>query len=325
MTTRLQTRLLNCAVSGHNPACLTTVPEQPIGPPQPDPSPSSGLRIRPLAVVVVGVLLLFFCAVLWFVIASRTIFFYPRNTPEVLFTGNSFDSLTNLPELSELATNLSVADLAFGEEQMQRMVKDRPEFARHISKEDAIWQFCVRAFTGAAIGEHIVWNNSLPDGDNYRSDNLGPYEGSPGYIQIRKNFASGENRGRPLSCEELWSCAVFELENIRNHKAYMVLYYRALDGKLSREEWIRGCTRLEYDALNRTSKDFVNLWLPLIGTRHITLHKSFWGANIPDTYQGWISLYRDPNSYPWDVYGTYYDHQVVPYVRSTKGFQRVAR
>ena len=277
-----------------------------------------------MAVVAIGVFLLFFCALLWLTVASRP-GFNPRNTPEALLGTNSFAGLANLPDLPDLATNLSAADLAFGEEQMAKMVKDRPEFTHYVSKDDPIWQFCVRAFAGEAIGEHILWNNGLPEGDPYSSDNFGPYEGRLGYIQIRNNYASGENRGQPLTCEELWSCAVFEIENIRNHKAFMALYYRALDGKLSREEWIRGCSRLEYEALRRTRKHFTKLWAPLFRTRPITVTSTCWGANIPETYEAWISYYRDPRSYPWDVFGEYYDSRVVPYVRSMKGRQKVAR
>jgi hypothetical protein len=283
------------------------------------------VRIRPLAIIVLGVLLLFFCAVLWLVIASRTVFFDPRNTPEVLLNGNSFDSLTNLPELTELTINLSAANLAFGEQQMAKMAKDRPEFTRCISKDDPVWQFCGRAFGGAAIGERVLWDNTPPVDQGYRSENLGPYQGRSGFIRIRKISDSGEDRGRPLSCEELWSCAVFEIENIRNHKAFMALFCQALAGKVSREEWVRECSRLEYSALQRTKKDFAKLWLPLVGTRSITVTKSFWGADIPETYEAWISLYRDPNDYPWDVFGAYYDNQIVPYVKKTKWRQSVAR
>jgi hypothetical protein len=104
----------------------------------------------------------------------------------------------------------------------------------------------------------------------------------------------------------------------------MALYDTALDGRLTREQWIRGCTRLEYEALKRTRNDFTKLWLPLFSTRRITISRQFWGGNIPDTYEGWISLYRDPDDYPWDVFGAYYDQKIVPYVRSTKRFRRVA-
>jgi hypothetical protein len=276
-----------------------------------------------LSVVVLGVLLLFFCALLWLTVASRPRF-NPRNAAEVLLAGKSFESLTNFPELADLTTNLFAADLAFGEEQMSKMVRDRPEFTRYVSKEDPIWQFCVRAFAGAAIGERILWDNTLPQADGYRSENLGPYQGHAGFIRIRNNSDSGDDNGRPLSCEELWSCAVFEIENIRNHKAFMVLFYQALDGKLSREEWVRG-SRLEYNALQRTKGDFTKLWLPLAGTRFMTITKSYWGADTPATYESWISPFRDPNDYPWDVFGAYYDSKIVPYLKQTRGFQSVTR
>jgi hypothetical protein len=303
---------------------MKSMPEQPIDTAAPGSLRASGVRIRPLAVVFVGVLLLVFCSLLWLSVASRSKV-DSRNTPDALLAANSLERLAILSELPELRTNLTAADLAFGEEQMARMVKDRPEFARYVSKEDTLWQFCVCAFAGEAIGEHILWDNTLPEAETYRSESLGPYKGHLGFIRIRNNYDSGEERGRSLSCEELWSCAVFEIENIRNHKAFMALYDRALDGKLSREEWIRGCSRLEYNALQRTSKDFAKLWRLLAKTRRVTITGSFWGLDIPATYEEWVSLYRDPNSYPWDVYGAYYDSKVVPYVKSRKAWQGVSR
>src|SRR5436305_13942973 len=104
------------------------MPEQPIGGTSPEPLRSSGVRLRPLAVFLTGVLLLFFCALLWLTVASRSIAsrskIDARNTPDALLAGNVFDSLTNLPQLAEPTTNLAAVDLAFGEEQIARMVKD---------------------------------------------------------------------------------------------------------------------------------------------------------------------------------------------------------
>lgn len=275
-------------------------------------------------IALVGIFLLLFCSLLWLTIASRSNV-NPRNSPDVLLGSNSFGSPANLPELSDLSTNLSSEDLKFGEEQMARMAKDRPEFARDVSKEDAIWEFCARAFAGATIGERVVWDNSPPQDKGYLSENLGPFKGRPGFIRIRQNYPSSENGGRPLNCEELWSCAVFELENMRGHKAFMALYYRALHGELSREDWIRENTRLEYGALRRTAEDYRRLWKPLTATRSVPNTRGLWGRNIPPTYEGWISLYRDPNSYPWDAFGDYYDRQIVPYVKDSKRFQGIAR
>src|SRR5882724_942113 len=248
----------------------------------------------------------------------------PRNTPEILLAASPSTNTSDLPQLSEFKTELSSADLAFGEQQVALMVKDRPALARYVSKTDAVWQFCARAFGGQAIGERIFWENSLPGGD-YQSDHQGPYEGKSGYIRIRKNYSSGGNWGQPLTCEELWSCAVFEIENIRNHKAFTALYEMALKGELSREEWIRENSRLEYGALRRTAEDYGQLWVPLEMTRSLPTTRAYWGGNCPPPFEIWISQYRDPDSYPWDVFGQYYDQQIVPYVRRNKQFQGLLR
>lgn len=186
----------------------------------------------------------------------------PRNNPERLLAAFSKSADTSF-ELPELHTNLTSADLTFGEQQVSSMVHDRPELARYVSKDSALWQFCVRAFAGEVIGERILWDNNLPAGKEYRSDHMAPYAGQSGRIRIRKNYATGPERGQALSCEELWSCAVFEIENIRNFKAFLALYYKALQGGLSREEWIRANSKLEYGALRRTAEDYRRLWQPL--------------------------------------------------------------
>jgi hypothetical protein len=245
----------------------------------------------------------------------------PRNTPENLLTNDPGMVVRNLPGLPPLKTELSPDELAFGERQVNQMVADRPALARGVSTNDALWQFCVRAFAGETIGEPILWKNAEPRGDEYQSDHQGPYRGQRGYIRIRKNCAYGSERGQPASCEQLWSCAVFEIENMRNSKAFDALFKMALRGEVSREEWTRENSRLEYEALRRTAEDYRRLWRPLVLAGRVSSTAHLWGANIPQTYESWISRYRDPNSYPWDVYARDYDRQIMPYVRSRMAFR----
>lgn len=289
---------------------------------------------------LIAALLFFFFALIWLVLVWLTSATRhtpdPRNTIENLLarnpsiraedlTGSEFSSAGTLPGLPEPKTNLSPAELAFGERQMARMVKDRPELKRYVSRTDAVWQFCVRAFAGEVIGEPIFWENSLPEGYAYLADHQDPYQGRRGNIRIRRTYPSGSESSRPLSCEELWSCAVFEIENIRNYKAFNALFEQALKGALSREDWVRENSRLEYGALRRTAEDFARLWLPLATSRRISSNSELWAVDIPTTYESWISLYRDPAGYPWNAYGRYYDRQIVPYVRSAQRSQGVHR
>jgi hypothetical protein len=217
-----------------------------------------------------------------------------------------------------LERELSAEELAFGTEQVDRMVTDRSEMARFVFKTDAVWQFCVHGFGGAVIGETILWDSTLPEDGGYESENLGPLEGRKGFIRIRKIHDFAETRGQPLSCEELWSCAVFELENLRNHPAFAALYKLALTGQLTREDWVRENSKLEYAALRRTAQDFRALWRPLARTRNLSETPELWGFDCPSTYEAWIIQYTDPNGYPWDNFARYYDQQIVPYLRSTQ-------
>lgn len=217
-----------------------------------------------------------------------------------------------------LDRELSEAEVAFGAEQVDRMVKDRPEMARSVFKTDALWQFCARCFGGGATGENILWDSALPEDKGYESENLGPFDGRKGFIRIRKIHASTETRGQPLTCEELWCCAVFELENLRNHPAFRALYQMALKGQLTREDWVRENSQLEYTALRRTARDYRALWRPLARARHLSETPSLWGVDCPSTYEAWIIQYTDPNGYPWDAFARYYDQQIVPYLRSVQ-------
>jgi hypothetical protein len=182
-----------------------------------------------------------------------------------------------------------------------------------------VWRYCVRAFAGAAAGQRVYWDGGTPDGDGYLADHRAPYGGDSGYIRVRRDYASGYEAGSPLACEQLWSCAVYELENMRGDPAFNALYDRALRGDMSREEWIRENTQLEYQAYRRTAHVYEAAWLPMARKRAIAFNGSDWGEDVPDTYEAWISAYRDPNGYPWDSWGRYYDDDIAPYVAARGG------
>jgi hypothetical protein len=238
-----------------------------------------------------------------------------RNSPDHLLSPNSKDAI-KVPAAVAPTRSLSAADLAFGKQQVERMVKDRPEMARYVRPTDPVWKYCQRAFAGEAIGQRVYWDSALPDTDETAAEHMGPVGNDPGYIRVREKYATGFQKGTPLTCEELWSSAVYELENIRGTKGFDALYKLACDGKLTREQWIRENTKLEYGACRRTAKLYRTLWLPVAKARGNPTVGTEWFADAPSTYEGWISLYTDPNGYPWNDWGRYYDDEVVPYLRS---------
>jgi hypothetical protein len=241
-----------------------------------------------------------------------------RNKPELLLAVGAAADSRRLPEIPDWKTNFSPADLAFGREQVARMVKDRPHMTDCVSETNAIYEFCVLGFAGASIGEPIVWDNTLPDDSECHAEHMRPYAGKKGFIRVRNAQGAGQLKGSPLSCEEMWACVVFELENIRSWRADDELYRLALAGELTREEWVRDSSMFEYVALRRTAADWRLLWFPLARTRHLQTTATYWGLNVPPTYEAWISAYSDPNGYPWTPFGRYYDEQVIPYLRSAR-------
>jgi hypothetical protein len=239
----------------------------------------------------------------------------PRNSPEALLSAPRSHRQFVSKSAPILKVALSAADLAFGEKQVERMVNDRPEMKRYVGKEDAVWQFCARGFAGETCGKHVNWDSGLPAG-TYRAQHRGPYRGENGAIRIREIYADGHMKGEPLPCEELWAGAIFELENIRNTLAFDDLYKRAFNRGIGREEFIRESTRLEHAALLRAAKDYVKLWKAMADDKSIPTSGHYWNTHIPADYDKWISKYNDPNGYPWDSIGKYYDEEVVPYLRS---------
>src|ERR1051326_747463 len=73
--------------------------------------------------------------------------------------------------LPEPQAHPSQEALAFGEQQVEHMVEDRPQMKQYVQKGDPIWRYCVRQFAGEALGERIAWNNDpLELAEHYDSE-----------------------------------------------------------------------------------------------------------------------------------------------------------
>lgn len=205
-------------------------------------------------------------------------------------------------------------DLLFGEQQVERMVHDRPEMARMVNSQSPVWKWCVRNFAGVSLGQRIYWNSGKPAPPDSGADHVIPFDGKPGYIRVDEMRRIGTGDAGKASCEELWAKAVFELNNMANDPAFLQIYNDALAGKLDRNRFIERNTRLEYLTELKTELVHKNLWRQ--SGSEFSGGSYYWGAYIPDTYEMWISAYTDRTSYPWIPFGSYYDEQVVPYLKS---------
>jgi hypothetical protein len=109
-----------------------------------------------------------------------------------------------------------------------------------------------------------------------------------------------------MSFEKAWIGFFFESFNIGHTGEFMKIYNKAMKSKLTREEWVRENTMVEYKAAQEFltfSDTFLEPYfrsngksLEEIETLHFAYRASF---------ESWMASPED--SYPWNYWGKYYD------------------
>jgi hypothetical protein len=204
-------------------------------------------------------------------------------------------------EIEPERTGLSQADLAFGEQQVRRMVQDCPEMSP-VKPSDPIWRYCAEAFAGRSIGERVYWEPVKPS-LTYVAEHNASESTAPPHIRVGRNDLGYAE----IQAGELWSRAAYELENIKGRKAFQTAWREGRNGNLGRDEWLRAYTKPEYLAFQRTRAVHDKYWLPTAKLRGLSTAGVSWGIHLPNTYEKWIIRYSDPESYPWNIYGKRYD------------------
>lgn len=222
------------------------------------------------------------------------------------------------------ARKITTDDLIFGMAQTDKMMADRKPMGFLVKKGDPIYNWVSRQFAGEACGEHVSWNpeEDLGKPAIYKADHCYPSRVEKAYIRIRSNNGSGNFYDE----HSLWESCIFELHNIRNFKAFDKVFHDACGGKVTKEEWLRKNTEIEYKS-NRKVKDFFyRIWVPYLSTKGIDHRRHIWDVDwTPEKYQDWIGAYTDTEGYPWDYWGTYYDTQIVPYLKAMKIYRETLR
>lgn len=210
----------------------------------------------------------------------------------------------------------SVKDLAYGTRQVRRMLKDRPEMAKYVTERDFIWKWVVKKFAGEDLSDSIDWNPK-PPWYHYEADHAYPTKSRRGFICIKDNF------------EHSWSSAVYELYNIAHAVDSHKIYRDACAGHLSKAEYIKECTKLEYGAIKRLKEFYRKIWRPWAKKKGFKTDPYYWYMWAPNTYDKWIKGYKNKSGYPWNYIGRYYDEAIVPYLKKVaiykkkqKGYKR---
>jgi hypothetical protein len=178
---------------------------------------------------------------------------------------------------------LSNADLTHGENQVKKLLVDRPELTLRISKGDSAYQWLLRNFAGEHTGYMIYWESSNPsngaDGENRFDD-----YSNRGAIRAKKMSESNAL----VAAETQATIVVFELINNRNTPRFKALWKNALNGKISKKDWIRGATQLEFEAIQKTENFYLRNWLPLMKSKYLATDAHLWRIDTPSHYDFWI-------------------------------------
>ncbi|MDR3615185.1 MAG: tetratricopeptide repeat protein [Candidatus Obscuribacterales bacterium] len=194
----------------------------------------------------------------------------------------------------------------FGESQLEAMIKDRPNMLQLVKKRDAVWNWAAQHFITAAGSKKIFWDKNLPDKPpEYNAETTLPYGDTPGYVRVRMI----DNYGRYLSCEQLWSCLVFELGNASRYPQFTAVNNKWL--KLSRSQYITENVQIEYETAKQTANFYRKIWLDS-GHYTDTINGSmYWYSEVPASYSKFIAQYRNLKNYPWNFWGAYFDREIA--------------
>lgn len=208
-----------------------------------------------------------------------------------------------------------------GEQQVSLMLSDRQGMAQYkrrngdlvsISHCDTIFQWCAKAYSIQIGSSKIEWDSNTVKKDmTYISDHSIPYKGMNGMIRVRDQFKSKNAIDRKSSFEELWAAVVFELLNIRNADNFIDNFEQAIEGSLSRTEWIRMNTSLEFMSLLELNKFYRQVWLPWADENNYESNAKLWGADLPNSYEEWYEGLEESGWKNYTYWGDYFDIHIA--------------
>lgn len=205
--------------------------------------------------------------------------------------------------------SFSPSALTHGKRQVERMIEDRPTMRRYVTVNDPIYTYAVRMFAGAATGDRIAWHSEPPE--IAAADSRLPSGGHLGYIRVNRTYLIGEHQGKERPGVELWECAIFEFNNMRQNRTIRKIDEEVLTGKLTnRQVYLKRVTQSEFKAMQESMEFYVTLWKPCMQAKGMATNPVGWWADMPSTYEEWIARYTDHNGYPWKDYNKDFDAMV---------------
>lgn len=199
--------------------------------------------------------------------------------------------------------------LRHGQQQVAKMVADRPAMSLFGEESGFLREWAARKFAGEDFGALVNWDPSPPLYSD--AEHLAPADGENAAILVEAVYSEGPQKGRPRSFEELWAGAVFELHNVVYCREYVRLNEEAEAGKVSKEAFVGGILKFELRAAQQTRAFYLQVFLPWAEKQQLPTDPSLWFCDwwaTPDTA---LAGFPDKSAYPWQPYGRTYDWAAV--------------
>jgi len=195
--------------------------------------------------------------------------------------------------------------LRHGQEQVRRMLRDRPTMTQFGKETEFLNQWAARKFAGEDFGEPFDWDPTPPKDSD--AENVAPVNGRRGLIRVEAVHSFGPKRGAPRTFEEVWAAAVFECHNITYARKFLQFHQEAAAGKLTKGQFVAGIWKYEYLAAQQTRAFYVQVFLPWAEKKKLPTDPGLWFAAWWETAADALQAFTDKSSYPWRPYARQYD------------------
>ena len=207
------------------------------------------------------------------------------------------------------STRVAPATETHGEKQVRAMVADRPEMARIVSPGDPVWNWVARRFDGEGYSFRIYWDGATSASEAVASHDS-PFQGLGARIRVAPRDKT--RRGAEWS----WMLAVYELLNQAGSFQFENMYQQALEGRVSRSDYLKGTMRIEYWALKRLRYFGLTIWKEHAKSRGFKPDPRAWRVKLGTFEEHFdkMSAHGPGQLYMGGILSRY-DRKIVPHLK----------
>jgi hypothetical protein len=205
---------------------------------------------------------------------------------------------------ADSTVTLSAAALKHGQEQVRRMLADRPVMAEHGGRDSPLCQWAARKFAGEDLGQTIDWDAKPPRDSG--AEHTAPSATQRGSIRLRKFAAKLADEGDAATFDECWRRAVFELHNISHAADFRRAADDAAAGKLTESQYVAAVCRAEYRAAQLSRAFYVRVYLPWAIKQGVKTDARRWYTWWWGAAENVLDRFADREAYPWRPYTRYF-------------------